>query len=125
MSWKELRESPLDSAIVSAVGGAIILIVGAIGLHILIMHGSASGYGLFQEAMGTLWGILIIIFSILLFMHRRFHIAYGAAIIALSAASWYGTSGGLFFGFLIAFIGGIMGMVWKPRMKVPGASPTH
>ncbi len=125
MSWKELRESPLDSAIVSAVGGAIILIVGAIGLHILIMHGSASGYGLLQETLGTLWGVLIIIFSILLFANRRYHVAYGAAIVALSAASWYGTSGGLFFGFLIAFIGGIMGMVWKPRITTPGRSPAH
>ena len=103
----------------------IILIVGAIGLHILLSGGIYSRYGMLEEFMGTMWGVLIIIFSILLFLNRKYHVAYGAAIILLSAASWYGTSGGLFFGFLIAFIGGIMGMVWKPRKQPVATSPAH
>lgn len=114
VSWRNIKESPLDSSLVSAVGGLIILLVGIIGLHILFSGGIHFGPGLVEEIAGTVWGILILIFSALLFLDRPHHALYGAGIIIVSAASWYGTSGGLFVGFLIAFIGGIMGITWKP-----------
>ena len=114
MSWKSLKESPLDSSIVSAVGGLIIFLVGIIGLYILLKNGTYSSNDLLEVSLGTFWGLMILIFSTTLFLDRKRHVIYGALIIIMATASWYGTSGGLFVGFLIALIGGIMGMTWKP-----------
>ena len=114
MSWKSLKESPLDSSIVSAVGGVIIFLVGIIGLYILLRNGSYSRVGLLEVSLGTFWGLMILVFSTTLYLDRKRHVVYCALIIIMATASWYGTSGGLFVGFLIALIGGIMGMAWKP-----------
>ncbi len=112
-----IRGSPLDSSIVSILGGIIILYVGVYGLYILLTVGSYSVYDLLEEIFGSIWGLLIVVFSILLFFDRNRHGKYGAAIIILSFASWYGTSGGLFVGFILAFLGGIMGLTWKPAKQ--------
>ena len=114
MSWKNLKESPLDSSVVSALGGIIIFLVGIIGLYILLKNGTYSSNDLLEVSLGTFWGMMILIFSTTLFLDRKRHVIYGALIIITATASWYGTSGGLFVGFLIALIGGIMGMAWKP-----------
>jgi hypothetical protein len=125
VSWKSLKESPLDSSVVSAVGGLIILLVGIIGLYILLKNGTYSSNSLLEVSLGTFWGLMILIFSTTLFLDRRRHVIYGALIIIMATASWYGTSGGLFVGFLIALIGGIMGMAWKPPRpsNTAGANP--
>ncbi|MEM0157744.1 MAG: DUF6114 domain-containing protein, partial [Thermoplasmataceae archaeon] len=72
-------------------------------------------------SLGTFWGIMILIFSTTLFLDRRRHAVYGALIIIMATASWYGTSGGLFVGFLIALIGGMMGIAWKPPRQPESA----
>ena len=112
-----IRGSPLDSSIVSIIGGIIILYVGVYGLYILLTVGSYSVYDLLEVIFGTTWGLLIVVFSVLLFFDRNRHRKYGSAIIILSFASWYGTSGGLFVGFILAFLGGIMGLAWKPARQ--------
>ncbi len=117
MSWKALKESPLDSSVVSAIGGLIIFLVGIIGLYILLRNGSYSRNDLLEVSFGTFWGIMVLIFSTTLFLDRKRHVVYGALIIIFATASWYGTSGGLFVGFLIALIGGMMGIAWKPPRK--------
>ena len=112
-----IRGSPLDSSIVSILGGIIIMYVGIYGLYILLNAGSYSVYDLLEEISGSVWGVLILLFGALLFFDRNRHRKYGAAIIILSFASWYGTSGGLFVGFILAFLGGIMGIAWKPAKQ--------
>lgn len=111
----QLRNRNLDAALVSAIGGLIILSVGLVGLKIVLFGGDTAASDIAEVAAGILWGVLILIFSLLLFVDLKRNKIYGAAIIILSLASWYGTSGGLFFGFVGAFLGGIMGFVWKPK----------
>ena len=118
MKWSDVRESPLDSSVVSAVGGLIILVVGILGLRILVLGNSYTILDLAEEVFGVLCGVLIIVFSAALFLDTTRHRIYGTAIMILSASSWFGTSGGLFAGFLIGFIGGIMGFSWRPARKI-------
>jgi hypothetical protein len=110
----QFRNRNLDAAVVSAAGGIIILYVGLIGLKLVLFGGDTAASDLSEVIAGTLWGILIIIFSALLFLDNKRSKIYGSAIMVLSIASWYGTSGGLFIGFVITLLGGIMGFVWKP-----------
>lgn len=111
----QIRNRNLDAAVVSAAGGLIILSVGLIGLKLVLFGGDTATSDIAEVVAGTLWGALILVFSALLFIDLKRNRVYGAAIIVLSFASWYGTSGGLFLGFVITFLGGIMGFIWKPK----------
>ncbi len=116
----QYRNRNLDAAVVSAVGGIIILYVGLVGFRLVFLGGDTAVSDIAEVIAGTAWGISIMVFSALLFLDNRRSRIYGAAIIFLSFASWYGTSGGLFVGFVITLLGGIMGFVWKPKIT---ASP--
>lgn len=118
-----LRDTPLDSAIVSAIGGVIILVVAVLGLNIALRSQDAAFLDIFAEIVGTLTGILIVVFSSLLFYDSKRHIIYGSLILVLSILSWYGTSGGLFIGFIISVLGGIMGISWHPLKEVAKNNP--
>lgn len=115
----QIRNRNLDASIVAGVGGLIILYVGIIGLRLVVLGGDTAAIDLTEVIAGTLWGVLIIAFSFLMFLDLKRNRIYGIAIILLSFASWYGTSGGLFLGFVFAFLGGIMGYSWKPKLKTP------
>lgn len=114
----QIRDRNLDASIVSGIGGAVILYVGLIGLRLVLFGGDTVIQDISEVIAGTLWGILILVFSLLMFLDLKRNRLYGAAIIILSFASWYGTSGGLFLGFVFAFLGGIMGYVWKPKPTI-------
>lgn len=122
----QLRNRNLDASVVAGIGGAIILYVGLIGLRLVLFGGDTATRDLAEVVAGTTWGVLILLFSSLLFLDVGRHRIYGIAIMILSFASWYGTSGGLFVGFVITFLGGIMGYSWKPgqdshkELKTPG-----
>ncbi len=111
----QVRDRNLDASIVSGIGGLVILYVGLIGLRLVLFGGDTATLDISEVVLGTLWGVLIIIFSLLMFLDLKRNRVYGAAIIVLSFASWYGTSGGLFLGFVFAFLGGVMGYIWKPK----------
>lgn len=111
----QIRDRNLDASIVAGIGGAVILYVGLIGLRLVLFGGDTAAQDISEVVAGTVWGILILIFSALMFLDLKRNRTYGVAIIILSFASWYGTSGGLFLGFVFAFLGGIMGYVWKPK----------
>ncbi len=112
----QIRDRNLDASIVAGIGGIVILYVGLIGLRLVVFGGDTTTLDITEVVAGTLWGALIIAFSLLMFLDLKRNRIYGAAIILLSFASWYGTSGGLFLGFVFAFLGGIMGYIWKPKV---------
>lgn len=118
----QIRDRNLDASIVAGIGGAIILYVGLIGMRLVVFGGDTATLDLSEVIAGTLWGILILIFSTLMFIDLKRNRIYGILIILLSFASWYGTSGGLFLGFVFTFLGGIMGYAWKPKNN-PSAKP--
>lgn len=113
----QFRNRNLDSAVVAGAGGLVILYVGLIGLKLVLFGGDSTTLDITEVVAGTLWGSLITAFSILLVVDLKRNHIYGAAIVLLSFASWYGTSGGLFIGFVLAFLGGVMGYGWKPKQK--------
>ncbi|WP_393970738.1 DUF6114 domain-containing protein [Oxyplasma meridianum] len=118
---------PYDAAIVSAIGGIIIAYVGIFGL-IVLLHTTHTSFDLLLEITGTLSGLLILISSSLLYFNKNRHVIWGIIIFVCSFLSWAGTSGGLFFGFILVFLGGIMAISWNPDPMVirrPGQEKTH
>lgn len=119
----QFRDRNLDASIVAGIGGAIILYVGIIGIRQVLLGGDTSTLDIAEVVAGTLWGVLILAFSSLMFLDLKRNRIYGFIILVLSFASWFGTSGGLFIGFVFAFLGGIMGYAWKPNMKQTKQEP--
>jgi len=57
------------------------------------------------------------VFGIVLLTNPDNHIALGVLIIVFSLISWVTSVGGFFIGFLLALIGGILALVWKPSYE--------
>jgi hypothetical protein len=71
----------------------------------------------------VVWGVLIIVFAVMLNSHPNNHATYGGLILVFSIVSWFGSFGGLFIGFLLGLIGGILAIVWHPSVLTPVQAP--
>lgn len=64
--------------------------------------------------LGVLTGVAMIALAILVHMFPVRHQLLGGLVVTLSLVSWVGALGGLFIGFLLGLIGGILAIAWKP-----------
>lgn len=64
--------------------------------------------------VGAVWGVLIIVCALLLRSMPQNHVGLGIAVIIFALFSWVGSFGGFVIGFLLALVGGILAIVWKP-----------
>lgn len=114
-------EKPTAAMVLSLIGGIFILLWGALIAYIgatAISFGFAGGG---VEAIGGLeavLGLLIIVFGILLYVSPEHHVAYGVLVLVLAIVSLIGL-GGLIIGFILALIGGILGIVHKTTGPAP------
>lgn len=105
---------PTAGAILSLIGGIFVLLVGVwlaiIGTAFSFFLGSLTG--LFF--IGLVVGILIVVFAALMFAAPRMKVAWGALVIVLAIVSLPTALGGFFIGFILALIGGILAITYKP-----------
>lgn len=116
-------EKPSTAYVLSLVGGIFVIIGGlataAIGAAFTFMLGGIGGlFGV----LGIIWGVLIIVFASRLNSDPASHSTSGALIIVFSLLSWFGGIGGLFIGFILALVGGILAITWNPPAP-PAAMP--
>jgi hypothetical protein len=111
-------EAPVAATIVSLIGGILILIgglaVAALGGDLgaagdYAASGLLSGLGL----LGALFGFIIILLAIGMYLHPESTVGYGIAILILSVLS-LSSGGGLILGTILGVIGGILGIVFHP-----------
>jgi ribosomal protein S27AE len=106
-------QKPTGAFILSLIGGIFILLWG------LLLADVGSRFGVFGSALTALGaleallGLLVMIFGILLYVMPTHHTAFGVLVLVFSIASLIGL-GGLFLGFILGLIGGILGIVHKP-----------
>jgi hypothetical protein len=109
-------EKPSAAYILSLIGGIFVIIggiaVAAIGAAFTLFLGGIGGI---IGVLGIVWGVLIIVFASRLNSDPASHATSGALIIVFSLLSWVGAIGGLFIGFLLALIGGILAITWNPQ----------
>lgn len=120
-----MEEKPVAAFILSLVGGILILLP---SLFITVIAGLYSWYGMYGWGMGwgllgfpgiviaisLISGIIILIGSIMLYMRPQEAALWGTLVVIFSVLSLAGM-GGFFIGFLLALIGGILALVWKPK----------
>ncbi|MGC8619224.1 MAG: zinc ribbon domain-containing protein [Thermoplasmata archaeon] len=92
------------------LGGIIVMVVGAIFTVYLLGIGGLYG------VLGIIWGIIILIGASRLKSRPMEHNTWGIIILVFSILSWFGGMGGLFIGFLLGLIGGILALTWHPPM---------
>jgi hypothetical protein len=116
-------EKPTTAYVLSLIGGIFVVIGGLITAVIgAILTFAFAGIGGFFGILGIIWGILIIVFAVRLNSDPGSHTSSGALILIFSILSWLGGIGGLFIGFLLGLIGGILAIAWNPSTATPAAS---
>jgi len=123
LASKYFHGTPLDSSLLSAFSGGIMIYIATVSIIILRNKKDFVFSDVLEVWMGLIWGIVIVMLAILLFFDRKHHTQYGIAIMVFSIASIYGTDGGELVGLVLGFIAGIMAIEYKPSgMKRPEVS---
>ncbi len=99
------------------LGGLILAAIGAIFTFF------AFGIGAIAGIFGLVWGVIIIVSANNLRAHPEQHVTWGVIILVFSLISWAGAFGGLFIGFLLGLIGGILAISWQPPQSTK--APTY
>ncbi len=109
---------PTAAFVLSLIGGIIILLWGAslatVGVSVQII--TFGFLGTLITLLGTLeavLGLLVIVFGVLMFVRPKQHATFGVLVLVCSVVSLIGL-GGLFLGFVLGLVGGILGIVHKP-----------
>ncbi len=112
-------ERPIGAAVLTIIGGIFILIGGLlisiIGFLFLAFLGLSSSF----FYIGLVIGVLTLVMGALMLVMPSAHVAWGALVIVLAIVSWVFALGGFFLGFLLALIGGILAILWKPAPTTP------
>ncbi len=108
-----VEEYPSAAFVLSLIGGVIIL-VGAMFIAAFLSFAASLllGFAIVTLPLGILCGVMIIVGAAM--MKNREKVYTGAALVlAFSLISLF-SLGGFFLGFLLALIGGILGLTWRP-----------
>lgn len=129
-----MAEKPTAAFVLSLIGGIFILLGGAL---IAAIAGTLGGvfsmlgfgdFGLGLALVGTLglvFGLIIIIGGVMMYMKPQQHVMWGAIVLILAIVSIPFSLAGFVIGFILALVGGILGLVFKPQapMAAPYAPP--
>ena len=135
------KNYPMWGFVLTLIGGILILIDGLYTAIIYAIFGSIissffPGLGALFIALGIValfFGLIIIIGAIRMRTAPQSAKMWGILVIVFALLSWVGGAG-FFLGFILALIGGILALVWKPPMMaqpawgqpaapMPGAPP--
>ncbi|HYA10756.1 MAG TPA: hypothetical protein VEH10_03690 [Thermoplasmata archaeon] len=128
MASSAQKSYPSTAFILSLIGGIFILLGGLADAAIYAIIGGAvlsifPGLGALLIALAVialLFGLIIIFGAIQLRSKPESAKTWGIIILVLAILSWIG-GGGFFIGFILALIGGILALVWKPPMPAQAA----
>jgi len=112
---------PSTAFILCLIGGIFILLAGLVDAALYAIIGSAliaffPGIGALLIGLAVvalIFGLIIIYGAFQLKSHPETSKTWGILILVLALLSWIG-GGGFFIGFLLALIGAILALMWKP-----------
>ncbi len=145
MQGAQPKAYPSTAFVLSLIGGIFIILGGIVSAVIAAVFTSLT-FGLIPGAsailialsvVGLIFGLIVLYGAIMLRSHPESAKTWGVIILVMSLLSWIGGWGGLFIGFLLGLIGGILAIVWHPPpmaqaawtptatppMAAPGAAP--
>jgi hypothetical protein len=114
-----MADKPIAAFVLSLIGGIFILLGGvAFAIGFSFVFGSAGAvFGI----IGVIMGIIVLLGAVMLYQKPQSHTMWGVIILILSIIA-FPAAWGFGIGSLLAFIGAILALVYKPSMA-PGAMP--
>lgn len=116
-----VKDKPETPFVLSLIGGVFVLVDGALGFMFSIRFGSwpvwiweFSGDEYVLGPLGILMGILIVLAATLAYKRTQEKTIWGIAIIIASLVSFFVILGGYVVGFVFGMVGGILYLVWEP-----------
>lgn len=121
-----MKTKPVTAFVLSLIAGILMLLGGfmaywRIGWMGWWMHGMMGWYSWYPGAIlypfgiiGIVFGILVIVSSILLYTNPENHELFGILILIFSVASVPSYMGGMGLGLALGIIGGVLAIIWKP-----------
>lgn len=129
-----MGEKPTAAFALSLVGGILILINGIImfvGAGILagiaaVVPGVGPAIGgliMAYAALGLVMGILVIVGAVMINSGAINKVRVGSILVIVFSVISLLSGGGFIIGFVLALVGGILGLVWKPTTPPPPLPP--
>lgn len=121
-----MGEKPTSAFILSLIGGILILLsglvfavffglLGAMVSLVPIIGAPFGGLLIGLGIVGLIFGILVIIGAFMINSGEKGKVTTGSIIVLVfSILSLFVVGGGFIIGFLLALIGSILGLTWKP-----------
>ncbi|MEM2025603.1 MAG: hypothetical protein QXW94_04865 [Desulfurococcaceae archaeon] len=131
-----MAEKPTAAFALALVGGILILIAGLVAAVIgtiggliaslvPVIEGFAGGLIIALAELGFIMGILVIIGAVMINSGVPSEVRTGSILVIIfSVLSLITCGGGFIIGFILALVGGILGLVWKPGAARPPPPPT-
>ena len=80
------------------------------------MHAwNLGGFAYTMGLVGILFGLIVIFAAVMLYMNPIQHTLWGALIIAFSVLSVMSCMGGMGIGLILGIAGGVLALLWRPR----------
>jgi hypothetical protein len=128
-------EPPTTAMVLSLIGGVFILLGGLaeawVGANLSAfsfasrLAGIAGAELVAIGALGIVVGLVIVVLAVFLHSHPQMHLVLGVLILVLSFVSLLSFFGGFVAGFLLALIGGVLAISWKPSTVYLAAAPVQ
>jgi len=125
-----MADKPTAAFVLSLIGGIFILIG---GLSVIALGSFIGGLGFgFGGAylagigvVGLICGLLTILGAVWINSGEQGKVRTGSILVLIFAilSLFFAAVGGFFIGFLLALIGAILGLTWKPSMTGTTATP--
>ncbi len=123
-----MADKPTAAMVLSLIGGIFVIIGGAFIAFVGSLIGSlnvsgaasASSTALGLGVVGIIMGLIMIVGAFMMYSKPTSAKMWGVIVLILAIISWVTAVGGLFIGFLLGLIGGILALTFKPTMA-PGA----
>ena len=115
-----LADKPTAAFVLSLIGGIFLLLGGAlatVGFSFVF-----GGLGAIFGIVGVIFGLIVIIGAVMLYQKPQSHTMWGVVILILSIIA-FPSLWGFGIGSMLAFIGAILALVYKPSMGASGMPP--
>jgi len=126
-------ERPTAAFVLSLIGGILILIgslissilAGLFGglLMIAPFLGGLGALVIFIAVLGVIFGIIVIIGAVMINSGDPSRVRTGSIVVLIFSILSLFTGGGFIIGFILALVGSILGLVWKPSEQRGGLPP--
>ncbi len=120
-----MAERPTAAFVLSLIGGIFLILGAMLWFVAAALFSFFPTLGLGFAALGTIGlvlALIVIIGGVMMYMKPEQHTAWGVIVLILSFVSIPFCIAGIGIGFLLALVGGILGLVFKPTPMMPVAA---